>query len=85
MNFSDDDLKRLKDKLASGPGEIVMLIVSAYELQALLARLEAAELCKESLMDLLNHGLEYENGSTHQADPELAKRRIEAWCKAAGK
>lgn len=69
MNFSDDDLKRLKDKLASGPGEIVMLIVSAYELQALIARLEAAErVCERA------------KNSEYSWWPEIA-----AWLKKAGK
>lgn len=83
MSFTDEDLRRLKEwspiESSIGHIEIKKLII------ALLARLEAAELGCESLEDLLHHGMKYPNGAIHEANPDLAKDRLEAWQKACGK
>lgn len=83
--FSDEDLKRLATYLVSYDSRSGRKFSVDMKLEALLARLEAAEQCKDSLLDVLNHGLQYESGEVHQADTEKAKASIEAWLRSAGK
>ena len=78
MTFIDDDLKRLKEILKSmlrlndAPYDPVKL--KHDKVFALLARLEAAELC----VDILSGIKDDENGYYY-------KSQMEAWRKAAGK
>jgi hypothetical protein len=82
-SFTDDDLKRVKEEFEPY-GEGDPRILTGSDWLGLIARLEAAELCSESLDDLLHHGIKYPNGAVHEADPDLAKERLEVWRKAAG-
>jgi hypothetical protein len=79
--FTDADLKRLKE-WAEFPSQ--RYARSRNDVKALLARLEAAELCSESCDDLLHHGFIWPNGAKHEAKPELAKERLESWRKSKG-
>lgn len=82
QRFTDDRLRILKNVELKQTAQIIL---SHSEIEAWINRLEAAENCRESLDDLLHHGVEWPNGVIHEADPELAKERLEAWRKAAGR
>lgn len=43
-----------------------------------------AEKLAEAVKDILNHGLQYENGEVHQADPDRAKEALSEFEKAKG-
>lgn len=67
--FSDDDLKRLKEKILDGD----FTSQETSDLEALLARLEAAEKALE---------LHYEHSGFPELEDEVA---YQTWKKAAGK
>lgn len=70
MSFTDENLRRLKEKLSRDEDHAIIL----HETKALIARLEAAEkVCVYALNDE-----EYSNGGYY-------KEVIEAWREAKGK
>lgn len=73
MTFTDEDLKRLKERCESDD----LIGIFDYELPALLARLEAAE--KIVIFDCL-HDPKAKCGCTKELN-----QLIQAWRKAAGK
>lgn len=82
MTFTDDDLKRLKEDNMAGEGTKHPWIIT-FNLEALLARLEAAEtLCA---LTEFHYGdiRKYGNPESGQ-DAELTDA-VEVWRKAAGK
>ena len=91
MTFTDDDIKRMWIEINGAyPPEIG---VSRLQLQALLARLEAAESIVESHIEMSKYcgdchsccGDEDDDGVLiHEKDCETMEE-IEAWRKAAGK
>ncbi len=72
MNFSDEDLKRLKEINEANRNVEGMTVFPVIKIEALLARLEAAEVLAEWVWKW--------EGPTGNL-----KRSVEAWRKAAGK
>jgi hypothetical protein len=74
MTFTDDDLKRLKEDLQERKDDHYELAgrLDIESMEALLARLEAAEILIEAFMDREGMG-------------PFWKEEYEAWRKAAGK
>lgn len=85
QTFTDEELAYLKAELPHNESILFQSARKAFRLEALITRLEAAEDCRESLEDVLNHGLAYPNGAMHEANTDLAKERIEIWRKISGK
>ena len=81
MTFTDDDLKRLKEDVASD--DINKKYTSIEKMKALLSRLEAAEYCVNKLADL-NGFLDKPiyDGEGHVVS---ISNLINNWRKAAGK
>lgn len=73
MNFTNDDLKRLKEGLCVK--ELCDGCITCHTVKALLARLEAAEDLLESLLTIIPH----DERSASMDDQEYA------WRKAVGK
>jgi len=90
MTFSDNDLKRLREKLTEDDMSVCMDTKMTY---TLLARLEAAEKAIFPYLDLLGILEEFtelewgQEGPPVNADEFIEKgnKAMEAWRKAAGK
>lgn len=87
MTFTDDDLKRLKDQCEEYEHDGIEFgdgLMSRNDVQALLARLEAAELCAEHGKLLSAYLSRKEPDAFEQGAIEVWVRREEAWRKVKG-
>lgn len=83
MVFSDEDVKRLKEQM--GTDTDACHVPHGFKLKALLARLEAAELCAEHGKLLSAYLAKKEPDAWEQGAIEVWDRRCEAWSKTAGR
>jgi len=74
MNFTDDDLKRLK--------ESDYILVDLGKIKSLIARLEAAE---KTMFESKRHCVVMMSGEQRFINHQKWIDAEEAWCKAAGK
>lgn len=85
LTFGDYDLKRLKDQITKKNWGNACVEMDCDELRALLARLEAAELCAEHGKLLAAYLSAKKHDEFEQGALEVWERRKESWRKAAGK
>lgn len=87
VKFTDDDLKRLKERLDAGMRHVDPYCPSfdRFELSALLARLEAAEEKGKAALELFEAGQAICDPNTYFWLEEKFKKSEEAWRKVAGK
>lgn len=79
MSFTDDNLKRLKEFLNEPHTQLITLWQPTFDLKALLARLEAAEIVVGHLEALLD------DCPDEQCGDIVGLSHLKAWRKSAGK